>query len=65
MVAFRLFLVQVPYMKIVHKTSPYCNKSVNHCNMHILWKCSTFVEDRDNMLENILEIFDVYKCFIW
>lgn len=29
--------------------------------MHILLSCSTFVEDRDNMLENILEILNVFE----
>lgn len=52
-------------MKIVQKTCPFCNKFVKHCNMHILLSCSTFVEDRDNMLENILEILDVYKYVLF
>lgn len=52
-------------MKIVYKISLYCNKFVNYCNMYIFWKCLIFVEDRDNMFENILEILDVYKYVLF
>lgn len=41
-------------------TTRFFFKSVKHYNMHILWSCLTFVDDKDNMLENILEVLDVY-----
>lgn len=59
------YLVQVSCMKIVQKTCPFHTKSVKHYNMHILLSCSTFVEDRENMLENILEILDVYEYVLF
>lgn len=52
-------------MKIVQKTCPFCNKSVKHYDMHILLSCATCVVHRENMLENILEILDVYEYVLF
>jgi hypothetical protein len=59
------FLVQVSSMKIISKLCTLCNKNTHNYNMHLLLSCFELLEDREVMLENILEILNVEEYVLF
>ena len=53
------FLVQVSSMKIISKLCPLCNRNTHNFNMHLMLSCFNLLDDRETMLETILEILSV------
>lgn len=44
-------------MKTVPKLSTYCKRMQNNFNVHIMLNCSLFVNERDKLLEDLLDFF--------
>lgn len=59
------FLVQVSSMKTICKTCPLCYKETDSYNMHLVLSCYNLLEDREIMLENILEFLDVNEYILF
>lgn len=59
------FLEQVSSMKTVCKTCPLCYKETDSYNMHLVLSCYNLLEDREIMLENILEFLDVNEYILF
>ena len=59
------FLIQVSSMKIVCKFCQFCNKVTRNYNMHLMLSCFTLLDDRENMLEDILDILDVNEYVLF
>ena len=48
-------------MKIVSKQCFLCNKLAENYNMHIMLRSFNLLENRERLIENILNILDVYE----
>lgn len=42
------------------KLCTHCKRIVNNFNMHIMLNCSLFVNESDKLLEDLLDILDVF-----
>lgn len=59
------FLIQLSSMKIVSKLCSFCDKYSDNYNLHILLECFYTLDDRQCLLEMILDIIDVHEYVLF